>query len=139
MPQFSEKSEQRLAECHPELQRLFREVIKYYNCTILCGHRTQAEQEAAFEAGNTKLQWPDGKHNKLPSLAVDVLPDPVDFSQAAYGRNMHFTGFVLATALQLGIKIRCGADWNGDLIFDEKFKDLPHFELHEEAVSLKVP
>jgi peptidoglycan L-alanyl-D-glutamate endopeptidase CwlK len=33
----------------------------------------------------------------------------------------------------LGIKIRWGGDWNGDLQFrDEKFKDLPHFELVEE-------
>lgn len=41
-----------------------------------------------------------------------------------------FIGYVKATARQIGIEIRCGADWDGDhQMSDQRFDDLPHFEL----------
>jgi peptidoglycan L-alanyl-D-glutamate endopeptidase CwlK len=59
---------------------------------------------------------------------VDVVPYPVDWSDLS--RFYHFAGFVNATAIALGIAVRWGGDWNGDMRFrEEKFKDLPHWEL----------
>lgn len=131
MPKFGKKSEERLATCHVDLQRLFNEVIKHYDCTVLCGHRGKDEQDEAVRTGVSKLAWPNSKHNSLPSKAIDVVPFPIDWNDMT--RFYHFGGFVLAVAKQLGIKIRWGGDWNGDLKFrDEKFKDLPHFELVED-------
>lgn len=128
MPEFSPKSKQRLETCHPDLQRLFNEVIKHYDCTVLCGHRTKEEQDEAVRTGASKLQFPNSKHNSSPSMAVDVVPFPVDWKDMS--RFYHFCGFVLATAKQLGIEIRSGIDWDGDLNFrEEKFVDAPHFEL----------
>lgn len=131
MSEFSGKSKERLATCHPELQRLFNEVVKHYDCTVTCGHRSKDEQDEAVRTGHSKLAWPNSKHNSLPSKAIDVVPFPIDWADTS--RFYHFGGFVLAVAQQLGIKIRWGGDWNGNLQFrDEKFKDLPHFELVED-------
>lgn len=132
MSSFSESSKQKLSECHPHLQRLFEEVIKHYDCTILCGHRSKDEQDQAFTLGTSKVTWPNSKHNKKPSLAVDVMPYPVNWKDNI--RTYHFVGFVLGVAKTLGIKVRSGADWDGDMDFkDQNFFDLPHWELIEET------
>ena len=130
MPEFGAKSKERLETCDDKLQQLFNEVVKHYDCTVLCGHRSKSDQDEAVRAGNSKLAWPNSKHNAYPSKAVDVVPFPIDWQDTS--RFYHFAGFVLATAIKLGIKVRFGGDWNGDLQFrDEKFKDLPHWELAE--------
>lgn len=125
---FSLISQNKLNTCHPDLQTLFNEVIKYYDCSIICGHRNELEQNEAFRTGRSKLKFPNSKHNQVPSLAVDVVPYPVDWND--HKRFYHFAGFVLGLAHTLNIKIRWGGDWDSDLQFkDEKFLDLPHFEL----------
>ncbi len=129
---FGDASMRNLSEAHPELQRLFYEVIKYYNCSVIEGHRPRDEQDKLFREGKSKVQWPNSKHNSKPSMAVDVVPYPIDWNDTK--QFYHFCGFVMATATQLGIKIRAGHDWDGDKSFkDQTFHDLPHFELIEVA------
>lgn len=128
MNSFSKTSEERLKTCHSDLQRLFNEVIKHYDCTVLCGHRGKEEQDEAVRTGNSKLKWPDSKHNQLLSLACDVVPYPISWSDKA--RFMHFAGFVQGIAKSMGIKIRWGGDWSQDFNFkNDSFVDFPHFEL----------
>jgi hypothetical protein len=128
MPKFSTASIEKLNTCHPDLIRLFTEVVKHYDCTILCGQRGQAEQDEAFRTGKSQLVWPNSKHNQRPSLAVDVAPYPIDWKDRE--RFYHFAGFVKAMAITMGIKIRHGGDWDGDNdLKDQNFFDLPHFEL----------
>lgn len=127
MPVFSAASKQRLSTCHPDLQKLFYEVVKFYDCAIIAGHRGKEDQDAAVAAGKSKLAWPKSKHNSNPSHAVDVVPYPIDWHD--YRRFYHFGGFVLHTAMSLGIPIRWGGDWDSDFKFEQKFIDLPHFEL----------
>ncbi len=132
MPNFSLKSKAKLETCHTDLQRLFNEVVKHFDCTIICGFRGKDEQDKAVAAGNSKTPWPTSKHNKSPSLAVDVMPYPVDWSgsKESIERITLFAGFVLGTAKQMGISIRWGHDWNCDTIPDPKgLVDRPHFEL----------
>lgn len=128
MYKFSKESEQKLATCHPKLQQLLRAVIEQVDFTILDGHRGQAEQNAAFAAGRSKLKFPQSKHNKVPSMAVDIAPYPIDWKNSA--RFAYLAGVVLATARAMKIDVRWGGDWNknGEL-GDNKFNDLPHFEL----------
>lgn len=131
-PKFSQTSLDRLATCHPDLQRLFMKVGERYNCTILCGHRGQGDQDAAFASGNSKLKWPDSEHNYVPSRAVDAMPYPVNWQGTKENlcKLYHFVGYVLATADSMGIKIRCGADFNRNKVFfDDNFIDIVHFEL----------
>ena len=130
MPSFSKISRERLATCDKRLQDLFNEVIKHYDCSIICGHRGQEDQDRAFNEGKSKIRWPNGKHNSNPSKAVDVAPYPIDWNDTK--RFYHFAGFVKGLATSMGIKIRWGGDWDGDNDFkDNSFNDTPHFEIME--------
>ncbi len=125
---FSSKSKSKLMSCHPQLQRLFNEVVKTHDCTILEGHRDKKRQDDAYEAGLSKLKFPNSKHNRYPSFAVDVIPYPIDFGDL--DRIYEFGIFVCETAKRMGIKIRWGGDWDMDGDFkDQKFNDLVHFEI----------
>jgi len=129
MPSFGTTSKERLATCDPILQGLFNEVIKYYDCAIICGHRGEAEQNKAFEEGRSKLKWPNGKHNKFPSQAVDVMPYPIEWNNVK--RLRHFIGFVQGIIAVKGLRVRSGHDWDNDYDLDEeKFKDGPHWEIY---------
>jgi peptidoglycan L-alanyl-D-glutamate endopeptidase CwlK len=134
MPHFGKASFSKLSTCHPDLQTLFYEVIKSFDCAVLEGHRSKEDQEAAFKAGNTELHWPSGKHNSLPSMAVDVAPYPIDLNNTK--RFYWFAGYVMGIASRLKDEgkmthgVRYGGDWNSNKeIDDQTFKDLVHFEL----------
>ena len=125
---FSRRSKERLSTAHPKLQELFNEVIKHIDCTILCGHRDKEEQNAAFDAGRSKLRWPRGNHNALPSNAIDASPYPIDWND--YKRFYFFAGRVIGIADSMGLDVRWGGDWDSDNDFDDqRFNDLVHFEL----------
>lgn len=128
MPAFGKSSRARLETCHPDLQRLFQEVVKTFDCSILCGERGEDEQNQAYYTGKSKLKYPESKHNTSPSIAVDVAPYPIDWDDL--GRFYLFAGYVFRVAEELGIKVRYGGDWDGDKrTTDQKFNDLPHWEL----------
>jgi len=132
VPSYSKKSKAILATCDERIQRVFNEVIKHFDCTITCGHRTKEEQDALYYATpkRTQVKWPNGKHNTKPSQAVDAVPCPVDWDDRE--RFTYFAGFVVATALSMGIALRWGGDWDSDTELDDnKFDDLPHFEIVE--------
>ena len=127
---FSQASLSKLQTCEQPLQDLFNEVIKAFDCTIICGIRNEAEQNEAFEKGYSKLKYPLSKHNAYPSKAVDVTPYPVKWRDTA--RQYFFAGYVKGIADKLGIKIRWGGDWDGDTqVKDQTLMDLCHFELKE--------
>ena len=125
---FSERSEKALQTCNIDLERLFREVIKYVDCRITEGFRDKETQNKYFERGESQVPWPDSKHNKYPSRAADVIPYPVDWDD--WNRMYMFIGYVRGVAQMMEIPIRVGGDWDSDFILkDQKFFDLPHFEL----------
>ena len=128
MPRFGKTSKRRLATCEDKLQNLFKEVVKHFDCSVLVGYRGRNEQDTAFESGHSKVKWPNGKHNKKPSVAVDVAPYPIDWDDRE--RFIYFGGFVKGCAFRMDIPLRCGGDWNSDTqLSDNKFDDLVHFEL----------
>jgi|TARA_Y100000361_G_scaffold59315_1_gene51917 peptidoglycan L-alanyl-D-glutamate endopeptidase CwlK len=128
MPKFGKKSKERLASCEKDLQILFKEVVKHFDCTVTQGHRKVSEQEKLYKEGKTKVKF--GKHNYYPSIAVDVTPYPVDYENI--DRHYYFGGFVLGIAESMGIDIRWGGDWDSDReTKDQTFNDLVHFELRQ--------
>ena len=132
MPRFSNKSDMRLDTCHALLQELFRAVVKKYDCAVVEGHRTRRRQNQLFQQGRSQVKWPNSKHNVMPSEAVDVAPWIKDQGIPWKSPNQfhNFAGFVKAKALELGIEIRWGGDWDGDNdVNDQWFNDLAHFEL----------
>ena len=130
MPRFSTKSRSKLHTCDNRLVDLFNKVVKGFDCTIIEGHRGKKAQNEAFNKGNSKVKFPNGKHNQSPSVAVDVAPYPIDWSDR--DRFHYFSGYVLGIASQMGLKIRWGGDWDMDTkTKDNKFDDLVHFEIKE--------
>ena len=128
MPKFGKKSKERLATCDEKLQKVFNEVIKYVDCSVLEGNRNEERQNKLYDEGKTKVRFPKGRHNRYPSKAVDVTPYPVDWKDRE--RQTLFAGFVIGVANQMGIKLRWGGDWNQDFqVNDNKFDDFPHFEI----------
>jgi len=136
MPVFGKTSKDRLKTCHPQLQEVLLEAIKHYDFTILCGHRNEEEQNAAYFATPQKstLMWPHSKHNTFPSLAVDVAPYYKEKPHIRWNRLYEFVylhGIIRGLASERGIIIRSGIDWDRDdeLITDQKFDDFPHIEI----------
>ena len=130
MPRFSRKSKAKLDTCDERLQDVFKEVVKHFDCTIIEGHRGKEKQNEAYKKGNSKLKYPHGKHNKIPSIAVDVIPYPIDWEDRE--RMSYFAGFVLGIARSKGITLRWGGDWDMDTkVKDNKFDDLVHFEIRD--------
>ncbi len=129
MPSFGTRSRKNLKDAHHDLQRLFHQVVKNYDCAVIEGFRSKERQDELFHAGKSQLEWPGSKHNLDPSFAVDVIPYPVSWTD--YDRFYHFGGYVKGVADAMGINIRWGGDWDRDNnLIDQSFFDMPHFELY---------
>ena len=130
MPAFSATSRERLATCHPLLQRVMKSAIVDFDFTVLCGTRGKAEQAAAYAAGNSKLQWPNSKHNSTPSMAVDVAPWPIDWKNHTAFRALadvvrtHWAA--IPEAEREGYELVWGGGW-------ARFPDMPHWELRKKG------
>lgn len=132
MPRFSQASKNQLATLHPKLQKILSEAILHVDFVIVEGHRGKAAQDAAYAKGNSQVRWPHGKHNSIPSRAVDITPYPVDWSDAPHQieRLCFLAGVVTGIAASQGVKLRWGGDWDSDLdIREERFRDRYHLEL----------
>lgn len=120
MPSFSQSSLSKLSTCDLRLQKIFLEVIKHRDCTIICGHRNKEDQDKAVFEGKSKAVYPNSNHNKSPSLAVDVMPYPINWNDREGLK--HFSEFVKGVAAGLQINVR----WGGDF---QSFFDGPHWEV----------
>lgn len=143
MPTFSESSLKQLSTCHIDLQVIFAEVIKHFDCKIVEGYRNEEAQNKAYTDGKSKLKYPFGNHNQFPSLAADVYPYPIDLNPKSQKekeiylwRMSYFAGQVMAIARYLKAQkkithdLKWGCDWDNDTeIKDHNFFDFPHFEL----------
>jgi peptidoglycan L-alanyl-D-glutamate endopeptidase CwlK len=127
----------RLATCHELLQTLVRRTSARLDaagldCSVLCGHRTQAEQDAAVASGASKLRWPRSKHNQTPSLAVDLAPyvkGRVSWDWPDYHRMSMHVRAVWAEMVEEGLTTGWALTWGGDWT---TFKDGPHWELQDD-------
>ncbi len=138
MPKFSERSLKNLSTCHVDLQALFNEVIKTFDCFVTEGYRNKEDQQRAFDSGKSKVNFPNGKHNKQPSMAADVYPyEPLMVVDWKDNQRFHyFAGQVMGIAKELKDQgkithsVRWGGDWDQDTeIKDELFRDTGHYEL----------
>jgi peptidoglycan LD-endopeptidase CwlK len=131
MSEFGTISRNRLNTCHMDIVKVMEQAIKNGpDFSVVCGHRNQVDQKNAFDKGLSKVLYPDSKHNAMPSNAVDIVPYPVDWEDL--NRFRVLAGYILGTADAMGIKLRWGGDWDRDYDEgDEKFRDMPHFQLME--------
>ena len=145
MATFSKESLDKLVTCHPDIQKVMKEAIKYYDFRIDYGYRSPEEQLELFKKGRKYYngKWikigktvtdKDGtykksKHNYSPSLAVDIIPYPFKgWSDLDQFHAVHEV--VMREAKKLGINLVWGADWDGDGdIKEHTLQDYPHYEL----------
>ena len=98
------------------------------------GHRPEHKQNQMVREGKSKLVWPNSKHNQNPSIAVDVVPYPIDWEDKE--RFKAFAGYVFGMATILGIRLRWGGTWsNNPLDKEASFYDAVHFELTNRIVQ----
>ena len=124
MPTLSPRSYAHLDTCDTRIkcviERAIKLVPKELDFIVLCGFRGEQEQNLAFNAGNSKLRWPESRHNKNPSLAVDVVPYPIDWTNLDRFYQLATYIFWAAQIEQVNLT------WGGHYT---KFKDLPHWEI----------
>jgi len=135
---LSEYSLERLRTCDDRLQQIVRIVSAYYDVRVLEGARSWSRQRVLLAEDKTKLGPGKSKHNPptegdvdWKSLAVDVVPYPIDWKDAK--RFIYLAGLMIATGKSLGVELRWGGNWDMDqtIIDDQSFDDLPHFEIWE--------
>ena len=133
---FGRSSKGKLHTCDARLHDLALRVLEAspIDFAILCGHRNRDSQDEAFASGHSLVQWPNGKHNAMPSRALDFapVPDPFDERPLALMRYGVIAGIFFAKAHEMGLPIRWGQDWDGDGdLTDQRLNDMGHIELVE--------
>jgi len=127
MPTFSNRSSNNLATCVEPLQRLFNEVVRDYDCSVIEGHRTYEKQVENYAKGVSKTM--NSNHLYNPSRAVDVMPYPIRWKDREGQQD--FARFVKAKAVELGIDVR----WGGDF---KSIYDAPHWEIFPQQTEVKT-
>lgn len=138
--EFGAESTKALLQCHPFLIMLANIVVKAKDIRIKEGHRGKEAQDKAVKDGRSKIQWPNGPHNHIPSIAMDIEPYPlmVDAKgQVIIADFWLLAGHVMMAAAELKIKVRWGRNWKSDLIYwkpgtdisSQEFNDYYHWEL----------
>ena len=134
----------------PRLVRVVKTAIRIspIDFKVVCGVRTREEQIALYAQGRTRpgkiVTWTlASRHLPDPKTglgrAVDLLPAPYDWAliddpstPAVDDAFVKLAQAMIAAAKIEGVKIRWGANWDGDVQIREKGEtDNPHFELAE--------
>lgn len=120
----------------PQLNAIGDVVLQIKDHSVVKGHRGEAEQNEAFNAvpQRSKLPWPKGNHNDLPSKAQDVRTYPwPEKEQEQREEQLYLLGLYRGVAAMMGVPLRTGADWDRDgEILDNGFDDFFHVELDED-------
>lgn len=145
---WNTRSQKVLGELHSSLLAVVQEAKKYSDVDfqLVDGARTVAEQRDLFKKGSSKVN-PDAynpkelakaaKHvvNEVEPLAraVDIVVSVPGKGSLGYDRShlCYIAGVVMSQAKCMGIKMRWGGNWDrdGEIITDQTFQDLVHFEL----------
>lgn len=135
MYHFSNNSKAKLEQCHHDIQIICEHLIKYIDFTVVTGHRSPEEQLKKYNQGFSKVKV--GKHNSMPSMAIDIQPYPLSKDSREKREQFYFlAGYFMGIAKMLKAvgtishDVRFGGDWDRDgEITDNGFDDLYHFEL----------
>jgi peptidoglycan L-alanyl-D-glutamate endopeptidase CwlK len=116
---------EKLKDVHPDLVILIEAYGKDNDIIIVDGHRDKEAQDKAYKIGNTRVKYPNSKHNSTPSMAVDIAPTKdkgktIDWRDLDIFREMGRD--ILFLSKKMGIKVMWGGDWS-------QFRDYPHVEL----------
>jgi peptidoglycan L-alanyl-D-glutamate endopeptidase CwlK len=126
MPAFGTRSKERLRGVDTRLRNVLNEVVKFYDITILEGMRTEDRQRELVAKGASQTM----KSKHIEGKAVDIAPYPVpDWKNK--DQFVFMAGRVMQEADNQKIPVRWGGNWDRDneVVTDQKFDDLVHFEI----------
>lgn len=133
---FSESSLNNLANVHHVLRRIVVAALTMGNMdfAVITGYRGPEEQDRLYREKKSRVMFPCSKHNLLPAMAVDLQPYiPGRGYSESVEDFIYLAGIINATAAFLGYggAVRWGGNWDndGEILTDQKFQDLYHFEL----------
>ena len=139
---YGTRSLNKLSTCHPKLQLIATEALKRspYDITIIHGWRGELVQNALFDSGASRKQFPNSRHNKSndPSNEDKDISDALDFAPWVKGtipwNDTHIfaliAGVFISTAIDMGYKLRYGGDWDSDgSTRDQTLMDWGHLEI----------
>lgn len=127
MYKYSKRSKSNLSKCHIDLQLICHELLKIFDHSVIWGFRNKEDQELMVRRGSSDLHFPKSKHNKIPSMAVDLAPYPIDWDDEESFVFMGGLFLGIAYCLQERKLITHEIIWGGNW----KSRDLGHFELKE--------
>ena len=113
MNKWGPRSRAALATCRPPLVLVADKVLEIINCSAIWGARGEEDQNAAFDAGYSKVRWSDSGHNVVPpdlSPCLDLVPYPTCY-QSTREQWFEFGGIVMGVAHALGVELEWGGRW----------------------------
>lgn len=140
---FGKRSQSQLDTCHKDLQLIANEALKVsrVDFSIVEGSRPVELQQKYFKEGKSKIDGIKikGNHNYQPSRAFDIAVYVSGKPKLTYNANhlCYIAGIIIGvserlyTAGQTNHKIRWGGNWDrdGEILTDQNFDDMPHFEI----------
>lgn len=136
---FGITSRQRLDDLHPDMRRVVERVMSYQlmDFSVIETVRTLDRQKDLVARGVSSTM--KSKHLRQSTgyaHAVDLYPYPVNMAAVKRGDMVEVSrfgvlaGLMLRAAMEEGVPIRWGGDWDRDgQTLDHTFFDAPHFEL----------
>lgn len=160
MLKYGNRSKQNMTGLHPDLIKVLTYVLEVYGFdhTIVSGVRSDDEQIALYSKGRNSsgaiidkrkvVTYLDGVNKRSNHQtkadgfghAVDAYPYPIDLSKKHISTVRYYvmSSYVKSAAIELYNRgtithlVRWGGDWDSDNVFsDQKFNDLPHYELYK--------
>lgn len=124
MNQFTGASATRLAQAHPDLQKVLVEALQHFDFMIVETNRTREDQEKAFATGKSRAHYGQSPHDFMPALAADCAPLPLDWNNTAAFDALAVVMETASKTVDVAIVWGgCGKDgW-------ERIVDKPHFQL----------
>jgi len=132
---WGKNSAYQLNLAHPDIRAVMNDALELgiMDFAVIESFRNKEKQNAYFYAvpKKSKAKWPDGKHNRIPSEAVDAVP-VINGKQS--WNKLHcciLHGIIMSCAVRRGVKLRWGGNWDmdGEPITDQDFQDLAHHEM----------
>ncbi|MCP4651248.1 MAG: M15 family metallopeptidase [PVC group bacterium] len=143
---LSSRSVNNLQESHRLLRILANMAIaatSHIDFGVVTGYRCKNDQNYAYYKNKSKVKFPNSKHNKTPSEAIDVLAyknrkPTYDMKYYIYLAGLFDGLFEIALKMYReetndlrDYVLRWGGNWDqdGELLTDQKFDDGMHFEI----------
>lgn len=142
---LSKTSTSRLQTCDPYIQKVISLAIEQSQIDfgVAQGSRTITQQRQYFNDGKSKVNPDNYEIDVLPHKAKHIVTDDFPMAGAvdiyAYvngaswdAKQLCFiAGVIMSIDASLENKLRWGGNWDGDgeIMTDQTFQDLPHFEL----------